>query len=257
MKNLTIILGQSAPMTDELMQRFNFIIAPFKLEWPDGENLTGDMFVKMREARRLGIKTTPKTSQPSMGLYKKAFEEGLSKTQFVLAIAISSAISGTYNSAMQAKKMFSEEEQKRIFVLDTYCADGGETLLGIQAAEMDEQGMTPEEIMQKLEALKINTKLFGMLEGPYWLEAGGRISHPVSVLMEQMQKLGMRPILSIIDGLVKQVNLKMKAKKPATELFKQLDNTFKKQLPPDKSAVLGIFNHKNLIQHTKLEEILF
>lgn len=255
MKNTTIVLGQSAPMTEELMQRFGFIIAPFKLDWPEGESLPGDMFTKMREAKRSGMKTTPKTSQPSMGLFKKAFDEALQKTQYVLAITISSVISGTYNSAVQAKKMFNEEDQKRIFILDSYNADAAETLLGIKAGEMDEQGISIEEIVKKLEEQKNQTKLFGMLEGPYWLEAGGRISHTVSVLMEQMQKLGMRPLLSMIDGAVKPANLKMQAKDTANALFKQIESIIKEPLAQGKKISIAISHADAAEEAKKLEEI--
>ncbi|MFA5087035.1 MAG: DegV family protein [Candidatus Paceibacterota bacterium] len=255
MKNTTIILGQSAPMTEELMQRFGFIIAPFKLDWPEGENLSGDMFTKMREAKKQGVKTTPKTSQPSMGLFKKAFDEALQKSQYVLAITISSVISGTYNSAVQAKKMFNEEDQKRIFIVDSYNADAAETLLAIKAGEMDEQGVGIEEIAQKLEKQKNQTKLFGMLEGPYWLEAGGRISHTVAVLMEQMQKLGMRPLLSMIDGAVKPANLKMQAKDTANALFKQVESIIKEPLAQGKKVSIAISHADNPTEAKSLEEL--
>jgi len=242
-------------MTEELMQRFGFIIAPFKLDWPEGENLSGDMFTKMREAKKQGVKTTPKTSQPSMGLFKKAFDEALQKSQYVLAITISSVISGTYNSAVQAKKMFNEEDQKRIFIVDSYNADAAETLLAIKAGEMDEQGVGIEEIAQKLEKQKNQTKLFGMLEGPYWLEAGGRISHTVAVLMEQMQKLGMRPLLSMIDGAVKPANLKMQAKDTANALFKQVESIIKEPLAQGKKVSIAISHADNPTEAKSLEEL--
>lgn len=255
MKNTTIVIGESAPLTEEIMQQFGFIIAPFKLDWPEGENLTGDMFTKMRESKKQGIKTTPKTSQPSMGSFKKCFEEALTKTQYVLAITISSVISGTHNSAMQAKKMFPDDIQERIFIVDSFNADAAETLLAIKAAEMDEQGLPINEIVKKLEEQKNQTKLFGMLESPYWLEAGGRLGHGVAVLLEQMQKIGMRHILSVIDGLVKPANLKMQAQDTANALFKQTENIIKDPLSNNKKISLAITHADNLTEAQKLKEL--
>lgn len=256
MKNTSIVIGQSAAVTEELIQRFGFIIAPFKLDWPEGENLDGDMFTKMREAKKQAIKTTPKTSQPSMGSFKKCFEEALSKNQYVLAITISSVISGTHNSAMQAKKMFPEEIQERIFIIDSFNADAAETLLAIKAAEMDEQGVPINDIVKKLEEQKNQTKLFGMLESPYWLEAGGRLGHTIAVLLEQMQKLGMRPILSVIDGLVKPANLKMQAQDTANALFKQIESVVKEPLANNKKISVAISHADNLAEAQKLEELI-
>jgi len=255
MKNTSIIIGQSAAVTEELMQRFGFIVAPFKIDWPEGENLTGEIFTKMREAKKQGIKTTPKTSQPSIGLFKKCFEEALSKAQYALAITISSGISGTYNSAIQAKKMFPENIQEKIFIIDSFNADAAETLLAIKAAEMDEQGVSINEIVKKLEEQKNQTKLFGMLEGPYWLEAGGRIGHTVSVLLEQMQKIGMRPLLSMIDGMVKPANLKMHAQDTANALFKQTESVIKDPLANNKKVSVAITHSDNLAEAKKLEEL--
>jgi DegV family protein with EDD domain len=256
MKNTTIVLGNSAAITEELIEKFGLVIVDFKMDWPEGEQLNGDLFTKMREAKKQNIRTTPKTSQPSIGVYKKAFEEGLAKNENVLCITISSGISGAYNSAMQAKKMFGEEDQKRIFIFDSFNADAAEGLFAIKAAEMIEQGKNIEEIMAHLEELKPLTKLFGMLEGPYWLEAGGRINHTVAVLLSQMQKIGMRPLLSMIDGLVKPANLKMQAKDTANALFKQMETTVKPALEQGKKVSVGISHSDSLADAETLKKTI-
>ncbi|MFA5730319.1 MAG: DegV family protein, partial [Candidatus Paceibacterota bacterium] len=210
MKKSTIVIGESAPITRELLDKYGMVVVPFVIDWPEGEKLSGNnVFEKMREAERIMIKTTPKTSQPSVGVFKKAFEEALNNSENVICITISSAISGTYNSAIQAQKMFDEEKQKRILVIDSFNADASESLLALKAAEMSEEGKSLEEIKKGIEALLPKTFLFGMIESPKWLEAGGRINHALSVILSQMQKIGMRPILSVKDGVVKPANLKM------------------------------------------------
>jgi DegV family protein with EDD domain len=257
MKNISIIIGESASITQELINKFDFIVAPFVMEWPEGENLKGNnIFEKMREAEKQGIKTTPKTSQPSIGVFKKAFEEALKNSESVLAITISAKISGTYNSAIQAKKMFDDETQKKIFVLDTVNADAAESLLAIKAAEMAEQGISGEEILKNLEILSTKTFLFGMLESPKWLEAGGRLSHALSVILTQMQKIGMRPVLSVIDGVIKPANLRMQAKDTADALFKQVESIIKKPLSENKSCNIAISHADNLEEAQKLRTLL-
>jgi len=257
MKNISIIIGESASITQELINKFDFIVAPFVMEWPEGENLKGNnIFEKMREAEKQGIKTTPKTSQPSIGVFKKAFEEALKNSESVLAITISAKISGTYNSAIQAKKMFDDETQKKIFVLDTVNADAAESLLAIKAAELAEQGMPGEEILKNLEILSTKTFLFGMLESPKWLEAGGRLSHALSVILTQMQKIGMRPVLSVIDGVIKPANLRMQAKDTADALFKQIESVIKKPLSESKACTIAISHADNLEEAQKLRTLI-
>lgn len=257
MKNTTIVIGTSAPLPPELIQRFGFVTVDFKIDWPEQNEIPGNtLFEKMSEAKKRGIKTTPKTSQPSMGVFKKAFEDALSQTPFVIAITISSGISGTYNSALQAKKMFDEPTQNKIFVIDTYNADGAESLLAIRAAEMDEQGFKAEEIAKKIEALKPQTHLFGMIESPFWLEMGGRINHSIAILLEQMQKIGMRPILSMVDGKIKPINLKMQAKDTAEALFKQLGASIKETLRNNGKIRVGISHFGNPVEAEKLKDLI-
>jgi DegV family protein with EDD domain len=257
MKKSTIIIGESAPITRELIDKYGMVVVPFIIDWPEGEKLSGNnVFEKMREAERVGIKTTPKTSQPSVGIFKKAFEEALNNSENVICITISSAISGTYNSAIQAQKMFNEEKQKRILIIDSFNADASESLLALRAAEMSEEGKSLEEIKKEVEALLPKTFLFGMLESPKWLEAGGRISHALSVILSQMQKIGMRPILSVKDGLVKPANLKMQAQDTANALFKQMEEVVKKPLSEGKRCRVGISHADNLEQAQRLRGLI-
>jgi len=118
MKNTAIIIDTSAPFPPELIKKFGFISVDFKIDWDDQDKIPGNaLYEKMRTAKKMGIKTTPKTSQPSIGVFKKAFEDGLNKASSVIAITISSGLSGTYNSALQAKNMFDEITQKKILLL--------------------------------------------------------------------------------------------------------------------------------------------
>ncbi|MDD5098413.1 MAG: DegV family protein [Candidatus Pacebacteria bacterium] len=253
MKTTKIVIGDSASITLEIIEKYGMISVPFTLDWPDREALDGNnIFEKMRDAEKKNITTTPKTSQPSMGLFKKAFETGLSEAETIICITISSAISGTYNSAVQAKKMFPEDIQKKIFIVDTFNADASESLLAIKAAELAEEGKTGEEIFKIIESLLPKTLLFGMIESPKWLEAGGRLSHAVAVLLAQMQKLGMRPILTVKDGLVKPANLRMQAQDTANALFKQFEDVSKKSLSEGKTFKVGISHADNLEQAQKL-----
>jgi DegV family protein with EDD domain len=191
-----------------------------------------------------------------MGVFKKAFEEGLKEAESIIAITISSEISGTYNSAIQAKKIFDEETQKRIFVLNTLNADISESLFAIKAAELVEQGLSAEEIYKNLEALISKVSLFAMLENSKWLEANGRISHALSVILSQMQKVGMRPILAIKDGLIKPANLRMQAKDTADAMFKQFEEVTKKSLSENKKCRVAISHGGNLEGAQKLRTLI-
>lgn len=217
----TIIAGESSSIPLELAQKNQIKLVPFIMDWEEGMLYEGkNIFEKMRDGKKKGMKTFPKTSQPSIGVYKKAFDEVLSQGQEIVCITISSQISGTYNSAIQAKKMLSEADQKKVFIFDTMNADATEALVAIKASELAQKGESAENIFNSLDISKIH--LFGMVESPRWLEAGGRLNSTVASLLEKMQSIGMRPVLGLKDGLIKPTTLKMQAKDTAEALLKEI-----------------------------------
>jgi DegV family protein with EDD domain len=235
MKSLNIIIGTSASITAETIAKYELTVVDFKVNWPEGENVKGEnIYDKMREAAKTKISNGPKTSQPSIGIYKKAFEEGLRTAEAVLCIVISSKLSGAYNSALQAFKMLTPENQKRVFIFDSLSADAAESFIAMKASELSKEGMSIEQIIEKLKDFSANIKLFATLENANWLEAGGRINHALAMLVNQMQKIGMRPILMMKDGEIKPLTLKMQAKDVPTALLKELDSQIKKPLSEGK-----------------------
>lgn len=227
MKKISLIVGETASLPQNIVEKFEMKVVPYIVDWKEGENLKGkNIFQKMREGKKLGIKTFPKTSQPSPFTFKKIFEEELKKAEKIICITLSKKLSGGYNSALQAREMLKEKE--RIFVLDSMNVTVAEGLIDYQIGELIQAGKDLKEILEKFKAKTEKTKLFGMVADPKWLEAGGRISHSFSVLLSQMQKIGMRPLIGVKDGEVKAVALKMKAKDIPTALFNQLKKEAKK-----------------------------
>lgn len=255
MNKTGLIIGDSSALPPELIQKYEITeIIPFVVDWPEQKDVSKDnIYEKMRDAKKQGIKTTPKTSQPAVGAFKKAYDNLLAQGKDVLCLTLSSKLSGAFNSALQAKKLFDEETQKRIFVLDTFNVDVGEALLVIRAAELIEKGESAENIFHSLESLLPKVYLFGMLESPKWLEAGGRINSAMARIMEKMQELGMRPILKVKDGEIKAANFKMQAKDTATALFKEVKNLLKKN-PGQYRATIS--HADNLEEAQRLEKLV-
>jgi DegV family protein with EDD domain len=257
MQKATVIVCSFASITKEIIDKYGIIALTPSLSWPEGEGLKGDnIFQKMREAVRLGINSNPKTSQPPMGVFKKAFEEALLKSENALCITISSKISGTYNSAIQTRKMFSEEMQKRIYIIDSNNIDAAETLLAIKAAELSEEGGSIEKIVAAVNGYVPKTYFFGMTENPNQMEAGGRISHALAAVLTQMQKIGMRPVLHMKDGEVKAANLRIHAKDIAEALLKQFEDVTKKEIQQGKKYRVAISHADNIEKAEELKSLL-
>jgi len=257
MQKATVIVCSFASITKDILDKYGIIALTPSLNWPEGEGLEGNnIFQKMRSAVEKGINSTPKTSQPPMGVFKKAYEEALSKSENAIVITISSKISGTYNSAIQTRKMFSEEMQKRIHIIDSNNIDAAESLLAIKACELSERGEDIQKIVETINNYVNKTYFFGMTENPNQMEAGGRISHALAVILNQMQKIGMRPILHMKDGEVKAANLRMNAKDIAEALLKQFEDITKKAMQEGKKYRVAISHADNMEKANELKSLL-
>jgi len=257
MQKATIIVCSFASITQDIIDKYGIIALTPSLYWPEGEELEGDnIFQKMRKAVEKGINSNPKTSQPPMGTFKKAYHEALLESENVIVITISSKISGTYNSAIQTRKMFSDEIQKKIHIIDSNNIDVAETLLAIKACELSESGESIEKIVETVNNYVPKTYFFGMTENPNQMEAGGRINHALAVILTQMQKIGMRPVLHMKDGEVKPANLRIHAKDVAEALLKQFEDVTKKGMQEGKNYRVAISHADNIEKANELKSLL-
>ncbi|MDD4409729.1 MAG: DegV family protein [Candidatus Pacebacteria bacterium] len=254
MGKIAIILCNFASISDEAAERYGITSIESPLSWPEEPQLTGDnIFQKMRDALNRGINSFPKTSQPSIGTFKKYFEEALKDNDEVICITISSKISGTYNAALQTKNFLGASLKDKVHIIDSNNIDVGEGLLGIKAVEVSQEGDTIEKVIEKIRSYVPKVYFYGMTESPRQMEAGGRIDHVLAAILMQMQKIGMRPILHMADGVVKPANLKMNAKNTAEALFRQFEDKNREQLSKGKCFRVAISHADNLEEADELK----
>ncbi len=140
---------------------------------------------------------TPKTTQVNPDGAKKFFEEILKEGYDILHIAFSSALSGTFNSMNIAAEELSEEyPEAKIVVVDSLCASLGEGLFVDYALELQAEGKTMDEIVEILEAEKLDFSHLFTVEDLVYLYRGGRVSKTSMVLGSM---LGIKPMLHVSD----------------------------------------------------------
>ena len=252
-----LVIDEGADLPQDLIEKYQMATVPIKMDWPEIGNLPGEnTFQKMREAEKLGIKGFGKTSQPSPKDFLDAFKKQLEKFEKIICITLTSKLSGTYNSAIQAKGILSEGDQKRIFIVDSLNASCGEGLSVLRAVDLIEQEKDTEEIVKELEKLIPQVYLYGMLEDVKWLEASGRISHTLANWVRRMQKIGVRPILGVKKGLVKAIGIKAGAKDIPTALFQELAAKTRKLRLKNKKIRAVITHGDNLERAQRLKEVV-
>jgi len=262
-KKIGLVIDKGADLSRDLIEKYQMATVPIKMDWPEIENLPGEnTFQKMREAEKRGVKSFGKTSQPSPRDFLDAFKKQLDDTHpppkfdKILCLTLTSKLSGTYNSALQAKNLLGPEQKERIFIVDTLNITCGEALLVLKAIDLINEGEEVEEIVKELEKIIPQVYLYGMLEDVKWLEASGRISHTLANWVRRMQKIGVRPILGVKKGLIKAIGIKAGAKDIPTALFQELAVKTRKLRLKNKKIRVVITHGDNLEMAQKLKEII-
>lgn len=138
-------------------------------------------------------KTLPTTSQISPVLFEEQFQKLTEAGDSVVAITISSKLSGTYQSAMIA----AGEYPGKVFVVDSLTAAVGERILLQRGLELEKQGLSAEKIANALDEEKKRLHLVAIINTLEYLKKGGRISSAVAIAGGL---LGIKPAIEVKDG---------------------------------------------------------
>lgn len=134
---------------------------------------------------------SPKSACPSPEDYMREFE-GDGDTYVV---TISSELSGSYNSALLAKKLYLEEHpssNKKIEVIDSRSASVGQTLIAMKIKELINSGHIFDEITEKIKIFRSEMKTKFVIESLENLRKNGRLSHIKAILSNV---LNIKPVM--------------------------------------------------------------
>ena len=135
----------------------------------------------------------PKTSQPSPDAFRKIFAEAKNNGDEILYFSLSSALSGTFQSASIAKAM---AEYDGIYIIDTKAVTHMIGYFARYARTLIAQGLSAAQIAAECESLKGKIKVFAGLDTLEYLYKGGRLSRAAATVGEVA---GIKPILTITE----------------------------------------------------------
>lgn len=142
----------------------------------------------------------PKTSQPTPQDFKELFTELAVSNQSGIYIAFSSALSGTYQTAVMVYNQVKEEYPNLdLTIIDTKCASVGYGLIVKAAAELAKQGVSKEEVLQDIEFRYQHMEHLFTVEDLDYLAKGGRLSKASAFLGGL---LNIKPLLHVEEGIL-------------------------------------------------------
>lgn len=158
-------------------------------EYQDGIDLDANTFYELLTQSE----AFPKTSQPSPDDYLQHFLDAKEAGDSLICFCLSSALSGTYQSACIAREM---AEYDGIYIIDTLSATHMIWLLADYARKLIIEGLSAPEIVEKCEALKAKVKVLAGLDTLEYLYKGGRLSRAGAAVGELA---GIKPIITITE----------------------------------------------------------
>ncbi|WP_428909659.1 DegV family protein [Niallia sp. Krafla_26] len=161
-------------------------------------------------------KELPKTSQPSTGEFVTLFEKLAKDYDAVISIHLSSGISGTYQGAVTAGSMVDGIE---VFPFDSEISCMAQGFYVIEAAKMASQGQSPQDILSRLDEMKISMRAYFMVDDLSHLQRGGRLSSAQALIGGLLQ---VKPLLHFENKVIvpfEKIRTRKKAMKRIVELL--------------------------------------
>lgn len=177
--------------------------------------LDGDELLSYEFYEKLETLEFPKTSQIVPARFKKVFKELTEDGSDLIVITMSSKLSGTYLSALNAKRDFDN-----VYVVDSLNASLGERLLCLHAKSLIDQGLDALSIYEQLECDKYKVNFLAVVNTLEYLKKGGRVSATAAFAGEL---LSIKPIVSVFNGEVNIIGKTIGIKKANKFINNQIE----------------------------------
>ena len=132
----------------------------------------------------------PQTSQPTPGDFRRQYQYLQSHYDSIISIHIPHAMSGTYQSALNASKRV---DISSISVIDSHSASVGLGLIVMKAAVLANEGKNHDEIVKSISEITSSTNLFFVVKDLSYVVRGGRLPRWVKTLADFFH---VRPIMT-------------------------------------------------------------
>lgn len=171
----------------------------------------GEFYEKLAQSGDL-----PTTSQISPAEFSDAMGAAVNAGNDAIVITLSSALSGTYQSACIA----ASDYPGRVFVVDSLSVSLGERILLQRGLALAQQGISVQEIAAALDEEKQHIRLFALLDTLEYLKKGGRISAATALAGSL---LSIKPVIAVQDGAVVMAGKARGSKQGSTLLRRLVD----------------------------------
>lgn len=223
MQKIALIVDSACDLSLEIIQEKNIKLLPLRISYSHGEyrdkiDISADEIYGNLENE------VPKTSLPSAEDLEKILldleNEGYTH---VIAVTISSGLSGTFNSIRLALE---EHPNLTSHIFDTKILAMPEGIVALEVANLIEEGKSFEEIVSELPTIRKNIIGYFTVNTLEYLKKGGRIGRVAGTIGDM---LNLKPIVTVDeDGIYYTVCKARGRKQSISKLTSFLKDELKK-----------------------------
>ncbi len=213
---LRIVTDGAADFPQGWLERYQVAVIPINIQmkgrtYLQGVEVDDETFYRFVEQERV----VPKTSQPSPQQFVDFYRRVARPGDTVLSIHVTSRLSGTFHSALQAAKELANEI--RVVPFDSKGGSAGLAFMCREARVLAEAGATLEHILERLEWLRQHISVVLTLDSLEYARLSGRVR---AVQAMAASLLRIKPIVELRDGFLDMVD-KVRTRSRALEAVVQ------------------------------------
>lgn len=195
-----IVVDSCCELPEEYRKDSSFERVPLDIIVGDYQIRDDESFDQKDFLRRVAqCPDCPKSNCPSPARYLESYQTDADR---IYVVTLSSKLSGSFNSAEVAKKMYREKiGEKPIFVVDSESASCGETQIALYIKKLEDAGENPEIIREKVKNFRDNLKTYFVLDNLETLRKNGRLSKVKALVAST---LSIKPLMIGDKGEIKE-----------------------------------------------------
>ncbi|MCD6426468.1 MAG: DegV family protein [Anaerolineales bacterium] len=214
---LRIVMDSAGDLPVEWISKYEIDVIPINVHMGN-EVFLEDVDLSIDQFYSWVKKTgkVPKTSQPSPQQYINFYREIARPGDVILSIHLTSKLSGTYESAVLAARELKDEAFK-ILPFDTLAGTGIQGYMCREAREMDRQGASVEQILERMGQIRDNTQVIFTVDSLAFAQKSGRVQMIESILASILK---IKPIITLKEGTLAVAD-KVRTRKASLEFIIQ------------------------------------
>ncbi|WP_414049662.1 DegV family protein [Macrococcus animalis] len=194
MNKIKLIVDSTHDLPKQFLEDHEIVQVPLNIvidgkTYLDQEEITSDEYLQ----KLITLKEIPKTSQPPTGKFAEIYEKYIDEGYEILSLHMTHRLSGTVGSAQTAASMV----EGKVTVVDSGFIAQSYGFIIQNVAELIIKHKSMEEIVDAIDIMKRQSKLFLVISQLDYLRKGGRISRGKGFIGGLMN---LKPVAQVIDG---------------------------------------------------------